>query len=221
MRRAAWGGAPSPVDRSEAKQRIVEAAWRCVARTGLERMNVADIAAEAGVTRQTVYRHFASRSEIPQAVIAMAAGDIVERMFAQARRFPRPGDRLVEAMVFLRREIPKDPHMGSIFGAQGAASPEALQLSETVLGVGRNALRTLNEEWAPLSSRDVDDLAELILRLLRSFITDPGPKPLGDVAFRSFLYRWLIPATGLPTRASRSHPARPRVVLRVAASATR
>lgn len=47
------GAVPPP-----ARHRILEATYRCIARSGLARVTVEDAAREAGVSRATVYRHF-------------------------------------------------------------------------------------------------------------------------------------------------------------------
>jgi len=43
-----------------------------------------------------------------------------------------------------------------------------------------------------LCEQDRDELAEILLRLLKSFLDDPGPKR-SEKQLRRFLYRWLIP----------------------------
>ena len=43
-----------------------------------------------------------------------------------------------------------------------------------------------------LSVRERDELAEILLRLLNSFLADPGPERSED-ELRKFLFRWLVP----------------------------
>ena len=44
----------------------------------------------------------------------------------------------------------------------------------------------------PLTPERVDSLAELFLRLLHSFLSDPGP-PRSEAALRAQLSAWLVP----------------------------
>jgi len=81
-----------------AEARILNAALRCFARHGLLRTSMADIATEAGLSRTSLYKHFASREEVfsalcrrvnvgvRRAVIEAAgiAGDFEERLHAVA-----------------------------------------------------------------------------------------------------------------------------------------
>jgi len=66
--------------------------------------------------------------------------------------------------------------------------------SAVTMEVSHAALLAVNEDWSPLTPREVDELAELILRLLESFLTDPGPRPRTEAQMRVFLKRWLLPA---------------------------
>jgi AcrR family transcriptional regulator len=176
----------------------VDAARRCFDRFGFEKTTISDVAAEAGVTRRTVYRYFENSDELLRAAFALAAGGIVERMVTHARRCKNAGERIVDAMVFLCCEIPSDPQLGPLFnpgrdGTRGGIS------SAVAMEVSHGALRAVaepepNETQSPLTSDELDELVELILRLLQSFLSDPGPRPRSEKELRTFFRRWLLPA---------------------------
>lgn len=48
---------------------VLDAALECIARVGIAKLALEDVAAGAGVSRQTVYRHFGSRDGLLAAVI--------------------------------------------------------------------------------------------------------------------------------------------------------
>jgi AcrR family transcriptional regulator len=183
----------------------VDAARRCFERFGFEKTTLSDVAAEAGVTRRTVYRYFDKTDELMRAAFALAAGGIVDRMVTRARGFSDPGDRIVEAMVFLCREIPADSRLGPLFiaGREGARAGRSFS-SAVTMDISHSALRAVNEDWSPLTSDEVDELVELILRLLQSFLTNPGPRPRSEEELRAFFRRWLLPAIGLGRRPGRA-----------------
>ncbi len=203
MRAPAWGGLPPPDSDTEARRRLVDAARRCFERFGFEKTALGDVAAEAGVTRRTVYRYFDNSDELMRAAFVLAAGGIVERMVTRARSVEDPGERIVEAMVFLCREIPADPHLGPLFnpGRDGARAGRSIS-SAVTMEISHGALRAVTEDWSPLTSGEVDELVELILRLLQSFLTNPGPRPRSEAELRAFFRRWLLPAIG-PRRVPR------------------
>ena len=198
MRAPAWGGLPAPASDKEARRRLVDAAGGCFERFGFEKTSLSDVATEAGVTRRTVYRYFDNTDELMRAAFVLAAGGIVDRMVTHARTFDNPGERIIEAMLFLCREIPADPHIGPLFNTGRNGARDGMS-STVTLEVSHGALRAVaetapNENWAPLSDAELDDLVELILRLLQSFLTNPGPRPRSDAELRAFLRRWLLPA---------------------------
>ncbi len=62
--RALRWGAEAPDDADAARDRLLDAAEQCLARWGPAKTTLADIAAEAGVSRTTVYRHLGSRTDL-------------------------------------------------------------------------------------------------------------------------------------------------------------
>ena len=61
----------------ETRTRILDAVVRVVLDDGIHAFSVANVAKRAGVSHRTVYRHFASREELLDAVRRVAGGDTV------------------------------------------------------------------------------------------------------------------------------------------------
>jgi AcrR family transcriptional regulator len=55
-------------DGNETVTRILDGALRALGRHGLKRLSMGDVSAEAGVSRGTVYRYFANREQLLEAV---------------------------------------------------------------------------------------------------------------------------------------------------------
>ena len=96
-RTRAWAGDP-PTLEAAARERLLEAAVRCIAREGMAGSNVAAVAAEAGVSRPTVYRYFADRQALVEATLMHAGRDLSERLGARLRGLGAPAEMAVEAM---------------------------------------------------------------------------------------------------------------------------
>jgi AcrR family transcriptional regulator len=190
---------PPPGDDTEARRRLIEATRRCIERFGPERVTLGDVADEAGVTRPTVYRYFDTGEDLLRAAFVVATGGILERTVAHARSFAGAGERLVEGFVYLWREIPADPQLGPIFtrreeGRRGRSN----LFSELSLEVGSRLLRSLSDDWGRLKAEELDEFLEILIRLLDSFLLEPGPQPRDEDELRAFLRRWVLPMTGLP-----------------------
>jgi len=57
-------------DKSAARLSILDAARRLAAKNGIEKITLADVAAEAGIARATVYGYFRNREELLQSVVS-------------------------------------------------------------------------------------------------------------------------------------------------------
>ena len=190
-----WQGDPPPTE-ALARERIVAAARRCLERTGVAKTTLSDVAAEVGVTRQTVYRYFAGLGELLNAVAETGAADFVARMQAHVAATRHPLDAVVEAIVYCLEELPREPRIGvlletddgDLFG-RGITSPEGSALAAEFL-------RGLDVDWssAGVSDDDLDGLAELMLRLIGSLMQHPAATPRSPDDLRDFLVRWLGPA---------------------------
>lgn len=82
------------------EERILDAAYTLVARHGIRKTTFEDVAAKAGLSRQTLYRYFANKDSLLDALVEREA----ERFFeALARAVPAERDlrtALEEALVF-------------------------------------------------------------------------------------------------------------------------
>lgn len=68
--------------RAERREQILNAATRAFARAGYLTTSLDDVAAEAGITRVLLYRHFASKTELYRAVLDQAGERLVDSVGA-------------------------------------------------------------------------------------------------------------------------------------------
>lgn len=187
-KRKAWNGRP-PASEAEARRFLLAVAQACIERFGASKSSLSDVAAAAGVTRQTVYRYFVDADELFDTAAVLAGGGFLERLRKRVRKRRGLAERAVEALVVAIREIPKDPHLSAL-----VRSGDAFGVSSALkLGFVQDELRELTDGAPGLSTSDRDELAELLVRLLRNFLADPGPKR-SERELRTYLSRWLVPA---------------------------
>jgi len=193
VRTHGWNGSPPKSD-DEARARIVAATMACVDRYGAK-TGLADVATELGVTRQTVYRYFPTTEQLFRATGAVAAKDLIDRVVSHVADLVDPAEVIIEAMVFCLDQLPNERYLSLLpaVGRRdilvvGATSPTAMEL-------GRRMYRRLPIDWEALGyrDRDIDGLVELMLRLLQSFIADPGYPARSPAEQREYLRRWVAP----------------------------
>jgi AcrR family transcriptional regulator len=191
-----WQGNP-PGTEEGARRRIVEAATACIDRNGLTKVSLSDVAAELGVTRQTVYRYYPSLNEILGAVAQAGVEDFAGRMAQYLSGFGTAQEVAVESVVFAVTSIPEERYLSLLvqaseteFFTAGATSPAAFLL-------GARILREVPVDWEAAgitSDEELAELAEILMRLFISFLQYPTAPARTTEELRALVRRWLGPA---------------------------
>ncbi len=196
-RTRSWAGDP-PTLHAAARERLLDAAVRCIARDGMPGANIAAVAAEGGVSRPTVYRYFADQQALVEATLLYAGRDLSERLSARLRGIDAPAEMAVEAVRFVLREIPREPVLGAMWSETVLdASAVAMITRRPALDWSREALTDLVQA-AGWNAGAADEAVEVMLRMLLSLLAAPEPRR-SDAALRAFLMRRLVPALDLAT----------------------
>lgn len=199
-----WGD-DAPTSREGARRRLVDAARACVVRTGLAKTTIEDVAAEANVSRQTVYRYFADRDELLLAGVlaeldaSRQGPDVTEEMARTASTPAEAVASLVEGVVQTLLTIRESPVLAALLATEGE------RVRSTIDGASQALFRGYADELRPwlvigqergLLRDDVtpDEMAELVLRITLSLMTTDGPVHRDTAELRSFLLRFLTPA---------------------------
>jgi AcrR family transcriptional regulator len=195
VRRHGWGGDP-PADDLEARRRIIVAAMRQVDEHGPGQFSIAQVASDLGVIRQTVYRYFPSTDDLFEAVGQHAVEDFVDELTDHLRGIKQPDEWFVEALATAIERLPDRPYLTLLLAAgrtepfaRGITSPEAM-------AIGREVFARAPVDWHAAGYDDaaVNEVIELMLRVLQSMVIDPPSTPRTGPQLRAWLQRWLAPA---------------------------
>jgi AcrR family transcriptional regulator len=208
--RHGWRGDP-PGSEADARERIVGAAARCVDRYGPGKTGLSDVAAELGVTRQTVYRYFAGTDDLLAAVARSAADSYLDGLARHLAHVTDPVEVVVEALAVTIERLPEERYLGVLLTPgrsgrffAGVTSPEAV-------GFARSLLERTAVDWdkAGYGRAELDELGEFTLRVLISLVLDPGTPRRSGSALRGFLRRWVGPAIVCDPAGGTTQPGRP------------
>src|SRR5271169_3274131 len=110
-------------------ERVLEAARRCLVRYGVSKTGIADIASEAGVSRQSIYTHFGDRSNLISQALEGAGEEFADRVatYLTGRRGSAL-DLVIDAVLFTVREMPQDPLLRAIGSLERDPERDALVL---------------------------------------------------------------------------------------------
>jgi AcrR family transcriptional regulator len=194
MRTHGWSGS-APASDEEAVARILDAASKAIDTHGAD-ISVADVARTLGVTRQTVYRYFASTDALLYAAALNAATGHLERLADHLTGITDPAEAAVEGIAITLEWLPKDKHIGLLLGPDRAGAFSAEVTSERAVQFARTMLGRFDVDWPGIgfTDDDLDELAEHLLRIIQSFVIDPGRPPKTGAKLRRYLRRWVAPA---------------------------
>lgn len=191
MRTHGWSGS-TPATDDEAVARILDAAGKAIDAQGAD-FSIADVARTLGVTRQTVYRYFPSTDALLVAAAVHAADDFQDRLADHLHGVTDPVEAVSEAIATALEWLPKDKHLGLLIAPGRATAHTEGVTSDVALQFANSLIRRFDVDWSGLgySDDELDELAEHLLRIIQSFVIDPGRPPRAGEDLRDYLRRWV------------------------------
>jgi AcrR family transcriptional regulator len=170
----------------ESRRRVLEGAYDCIARRGMAKTTVDDVAAASGVSRATIYRLFPGGKE---EVLRETVGWEMDRFFlhlgeelGDAAYFP---EFLERALPLARRELREHAVLQKVLETE----PDRLnalitvQQHRVIAAIAAYFLPLLERDRAAGTVRpgvDLEQASEYVARLSLSLIASPGRHDLAD-----------------------------------------
>jgi AcrR family transcriptional regulator len=191
MRTHGWAGS-APASDDEAVARILAAANQAIDARGAD-VSIADVARTLGVTRQTVYRYFPSTHALLVAAAERSAAKFLDRLAAHLTGITDPVDAVTEGIATALEWLPQDKHIGLLLAWDRANAFAAEVTSDVALQFANSMLRRFDVDWAAagFTDNDMAELAEHLLRIIQSFVIDPGRPARHGKELRRYLLRWV------------------------------
>lgn len=169
---------------ADTQSRILDASLTVMSRHGLSRLALEDVAREAGVSRQTVYRYAGNRDGLIQQTILREEDVFLQRMRAAAETHTQLQPALaaaIEAALTAAREHPlldrlleTEPHVLLPFLTDG---------SGPVLSSAKTVVEELLARFVPsLSAQARERAADATTRLFVSYAVSPATVPNDELA---------------------------------------
>jgi AcrR family transcriptional regulator len=169
-----WGD-QAPADSTAARLRLIEAADACIDRFGLAKTTLEDVAAEANVSRQTIYRYFADRDELLlEALLLELERAELDRSFdVPVETITTPADvgaLIVESVVRTIETIRETPKLAQLLASEADSVRATLSgAAEALFAYHERELRPWFEmaQHAGLMRPELDlaEAAEWVLRV--------------------------------------------------------
>ncbi len=183
-----------PADDAAATARILAAARALLRERPSSAPTISEVADRLSVTRQTVYRYFASSHALLVASVDDGVAEFLDDIARHLRDESSPAEAVIEGIAYTYEQMHRRTDLSLLLAASGSSAHEVT--SETSLALGRSILERLPVDWSAAGYDDdeLNELVELMLRTLQSFVVDPGDPPRSPAEFRVYLRRWIGPA---------------------------
>lgn len=160
---------------------LLDAAYDVAVTTGWHRARMADVAAAAGVSRQTLYDHFGGREGVALHLALRETARFVTGVERAMDRHPDDVHAAVEAAATYALSTARDnPLIRSILTEDGDAGllPYMTTRAEPLLTAARERLVAyFAAHWPEIGGDAATEAAEVVVRLALSYIVLPGPAP--------------------------------------------
>jgi len=144
-------------------------------------ITMAEIAAAAGVSRQTLYKEFGSRDEFAQALVIHEGERFLDAVDAAVREhLDDPRAAIRAALETFLRTAGEDPMVRILLSDDGTAGLLPLVTTQGMPVVQWATARlttTIEEGWPEAPREKARLLAESLVRLAISHVTAPGESP--------------------------------------------
>ena len=166
----------------DARQRIVEATYVCVARRGMAKTTVEDVAREAGLSRATVYRAFpGGRDELIDATVSWAVFDFFAKLYERIQGAASLEEVMERGILFAYRSILDHEVLQRVMQTEPDKLLPALTVeSNRIRGGIADVLAPYLLDRGLDAGVDLGDAADFLARMVLSYISAPGRWDLED-----------------------------------------
>lgn len=179
------------------RARILDAAVEEATRVGLERVTVEQVVRTSGLGRMTVYRRFARRDDLIEALVVREGERFLAAVAAGLEGGVEPAERLAEGFVAAMRFAHDHPLLRRLaYADPGSVTATVAANDALLLRMGSDFIvATVLGEDPTAPSRAAQRVADLFARLFLTYVALPpgDPNPGDEGALRAFARDVLAP----------------------------
>jgi AcrR family transcriptional regulator len=184
---------PAPLDGTAG--RLLDAALVCIARVGVSKTTLDEVAREAGCARATLYRYFPGKPALLGALVAREAATLAAALQAASATADSLDDAVTAIVVQGARRLASHPALAFVI----AAEPEVLlphlafDGADRVLAAGARILAPSLEPFLGIVASE--RAGEWLARILLSYVSSPTDSvDLSDpVSVRALVSDFVVP----------------------------
>jgi AcrR family transcriptional regulator len=163
---------------------LLDAAYDVVVAGNWQSARMLDVAAAAGVSRQTLYNEFGSKDSFAEALAIREAQRFIDgtNRFLDDMSPAAPGDAVAAATEWTIREASNNPLLKAVLTDDTSELlPFLTTRGEAIIGAARSNIETYwRAQWPEIDVDDVALAAEAVARLTVSYLVLPSDGPDGS-----------------------------------------
>jgi AcrR family transcriptional regulator len=163
---------------------LLDAAYDVVVAGDWQTARMVDVAATAGVSRQTLYNEFGSKDSFAQALAMREAQRFIDgtNRFLDDVNPVAPVDAVAAATEWTIREASNNPLLKAVLTDDTSELlPFLTTRGEAIIGAARSNIETYwRSQWPEIDADDVALAAETVARLTISYLVLPSDGPDGS-----------------------------------------
>ena len=168
--------------RTRTRDALLDAAYARAVAEGWHAMRMADVAGDAGVSRQTLYNEFGTKPALGEALVLRETERFLEAITRHLHESPTPVEAVAAAVEYTLREGADDPLLKTVLtsarGGDDSLLPFLTTRSEPVLHAASDVLVDfLVAEWPEYERADVELVVDALVRLTVSHLVLPIDPP--------------------------------------------
>lgn len=187
------------------RNKLIDSAYQCFDRFGVRKTSMEDIARHAGVSRQSVYRHFSSKQEILESICSLEAVKVNAEVRKRLGRQKKFDELVTEVLLLIVKIVRTNPYLKA-FLDDLALQSKAVSKSSHVYQLNREWWADVMEQAAAngelASDISLDEILSWLLMgqaMLQIRLEGQGED---DQSLRRFIRRFVVlPITAQADRA--------------------
>jgi AcrR family transcriptional regulator len=177
-----------PNDPLTQRDRLLGATYQCVARFGLGKTTIEDVAKESGISRATIYRQFpGGRDELLLETVGWEIGNYLSALADHVRDAPDLEELLERGLVYAHRSVTEHVVLRKIMDTEPERllpllTTEAMKTIPFIAAFLQPYLRREAEAGRLRAGVDLDFAGDYLARAILSLIGAPGRWDFDDPA---------------------------------------
>ncbi len=182
---------------NETAAHILDAAYTLFLEFGLRKTTMEDVAKRVNMRRISVYRHYADKPTLFQAVVMRECFRSMQEVERRLRQITDAEERFVSGFVIVVNGARNHPLISRLLETEPEwLLPYLTTKGEAILRFGSQYVAATLRQEKYLATAQIDLLAEMLWRLLHSMLLTPGgvmAPPNDDEALRYVARSFLLP----------------------------